>query len=633
MLLLLMPLIASAGYPAKDRVREAGAGQDILVQTPHGVVRMPARSLDDEGGTAGSEWWWLGDTWRDAWAYGTPGRQIAVDGMNDVHFAWYWMGGEAWVHGYADYNCYLSDSDSLLRSYNFSFPVTNQAGRCNVAVLPTGHAVILIPEEFSGQNHFRLSAYIDSLPHAGRFMRSDAYATPSAYVGSPRIDVDIQGRIHVVATGNSSSYQVYYGRGTPYVEDGMVTGIDWEISVDSLMDNDLFPASMNSPSIDIACSRDGDRVVLAWIDDPPGVNIGENVVMRVSEDGGTNWAPPMSVTNIPPIDTNCVVNGGNWRECNADTFRPWRDLSLVFDYNNDLHIAFSARGWYYFDEQGVPGPHETVYGTIWHWSEQWSFFSLIANAHFGLDSGISLGQYNLMCHRPNLSFDTTWNELICAYQQFDQHTYSESGYAIGEYFANYSLDNGRTWHVPTNISNTPGVPNQPDGVNPSERDITIAKYTGDSNIHALYLHDYSAGSAFNGEGEHWTSDVIYMRTPLDDIHTGVQIENLPFRADSTGFPSASDQIAPLRSAFELHPNYPNPFNPSTTLQFDLAKAGDVRLTVFDVLGKEVATLVDGRMSAGVHSVEFEGEKFASGVYFARLSVGDVAMTRKMVLLK
>ncbi len=61
-LLLLVGLATAvrAGYPEKDRVREAGAAQDILEQAPYGVVRMPARSLDDEGGTAGSRWWWRG---------------------------------------------------------------------------------------------------------------------------------------------------------------------------------------------------------------------------------------------------------------------------------------------------------------------------------------------------------------------------------------------------------------------------------------------------------------------------------------------------------------------------------------------------------------------------------------------
>lgn len=85
---------------------------------------------------------------------------------------------------------------------------------------------------------------------------------------------------------------------------------------------------------------------------------------------------------------------------------------------------------------------------------------------------------------------------------------------------------------------------------------------------------------------------------------------------------------------DLIRNYPNPFNPETTLQFDLARDANVTLKVFDVMGRDVATLVDrANLSAGVHSVPFDGSGLASGVYFARLSVEGLEMTRKMALLK
>jgi hypothetical protein len=85
--------------------------------------------------------------------------------------------------------------------------------------------------------------------------------------------------------------------------------------------------------------------------------------------------------------------------------------------------------------------------------------------------------------------------------------------------------------------------------------------------------------------------------------------------------------------FTLEQNYPNPFNPSTTVKYELPKASHVSLTVYDVLGREVSSLVNERMEAGVHEVKFDGSNLASGVYFYRLQAGDYVTTKKLLLMK
>lgn len=85
--------------------------------------------------------------------------------------------------------------------------------------------------------------------------------------------------------------------------------------------------------------------------------------------------------------------------------------------------------------------------------------------------------------------------------------------------------------------------------------------------------------------------------------------------------------------FDLAQNYPNPFNPATTIDYSLAKAGDISLKVYNVIGQEVATLVDTRQSAGVHSVTFDAANYPSGVYFYKLVHAEGAQTRKMLLVK
>ena len=86
-------------------------------------------------------------------------------------------------------------------------------------------------------------------------------------------------------------------------------------------------------------------------------------------------------------------------------------------------------------------------------------------------------------------------------------------------------------------------------------------------------------------------------------------------------------------SFTLSQNYPNPFNPTTTIQFDIPKASFVTLKVYNLLGQEVAALVNEKREAGRYEVEFDGSKLTSGVYFYRLQAGEYAETRKLLFMK
>ncbi|MCH8277095.1 MAG: T9SS type A sorting domain-containing protein [Bacteroidetes bacterium] len=90
----------------------------------------------------------------------------------------------------------------------------------------------------------------------------------------------------------------------------------------------------------------------------------------------------------------------------------------------------------------------------------------------------------------------------------------------------------------------------------------------------------------------------------------------------------------LPNSFELHQNYPNPFNPVTVIAFDMADQGKVTLSVYNMLGQRVTTLVDGvRMPAGRHTATFDASSLSSGVYLYVLDVSGQMLARRMVLLK
>ena len=110
--------------------------------------------------------------------------------------------------------------------------------------------------------------------------------------------------------------------------------------------------------------------------------------------------------------------------------------------------------------------------------------------------------------------------------------------------------------------------------------------------------------------------------------------------DLNWFPSRkTDWLTPVEGfktvplTFSLDQNYPNPFNPSTVISFNLDKTGFITLTVYNILGQKVSTLLSEQMSAGRHEITFNASNLASGVYFYRLESGKNYMLKKMVLLK
>jgi len=99
-------------------------------------------------------------------------------------------------------------------------------------------------------------------------------------------------------------------------------------------------------------------------------------------------------------------------------------------------------------------------------------------------------------------------------------------------------------------------------------------------------------------------------------------------------PTGGIKQVEIPNYYSLSQNYPNPFNPTTTIKFGLPKAGNVKLVVFDILGREVATLINNEFrDVGTYTVNFDASALSSGVYFYRLESGDFSQTKKMLLVK
>ncbi len=161
----------------------------------------------------------------------------------------------------------------------------------------------------------------------------------------------------------------------------------------------------------------------------------------------------------------------------------------------------------------------------------------------------------------------------------------------------------------------------------SEQDLSSFKLYRNEEIIA------SLPASNNATGERYTyrdRDVTNERTYVYALYAEEMNGELTRLATASATPHAYPEIV---GGFALMQNYPNPFNPETTIEFSINEPGDVQLRVFDLNGREVAVLVNGSMSDGVHSVKLDASSLASGIYFYRFQHKGLSLSKKMVLLK
>ncbi|MCX6641413.1 MAG: SBBP repeat-containing protein [bacterium] len=153
----------------------------------------------------------------------------------------------------------------------------------------------------------------------------------------------------------------------------------------------------------------------------------------------------------------------------------------------------------------------------------------------------------------------------------------------------------------------------------------VARYNGPGNN-----LDYTISLAVDGSGNVYVTGTSYESGTNDDYAT-IKYSG----GNLAGWEPVTVTVlgAPLPKEYRLEQNYPNPFNPTTTISYTLPTAGLVNLSIYDVAGKRVAELVNGRRDAGVQQVTFDGSALATGVYFCRLQAGDYSGVQKMALVK
>ena len=627
-------IAAYGAYPTKVPPRKVPVlsgdeshqgSQDVAIA----VTAANPLATDDYVGEVDTVGW----TWDGYQHNGTAGRMIREDADNQIHVVW--MNGE--------------DSGANTRHvyYNMWSPVSGWSwgsiGTRVESAFRGGYTCLAIDQNNCpfpsfhtrmgyGNDHAAVAA--DLLPPFGAFQY---WECPWLYEGGndieiiwPRVAVDGQGRIQLINTENPASgvagdpQRIYYCRGE-YDQSQLTFTDQQEI------------CWVETIAADVTASRHSNRVAFVYTDireslDGDTTQYNNDIYLIVSEDGITwDFEDYINVTDFIYPDTTLLPDT---LAADKDTLRAYADASILFDQNDNIHIAFTTP---YYDEIG--GYVSINNSLIWHWSEETGYYSLVADGWFG---GVSYecGAWQRFVQRPCLAVDESTGDLFCTYQLYDTSDISAGTYPQGEVYASRSNTGGAYWSQGVDLSNTHN-PNAPAGQCYSERDITCNETVNDGVLHLLYVLDLDAGSVTQNPQEgSWTHNPVhYQRVPIAQIPTTPLMPVRPMHVDSTGMPPdpppavelAGDGSLP--SNFRLSQNYPNPFNPTTNLSFDLIRADRVSLRIYNILGQEVATLVDGRLNAGSYKVSFDATDLASGVYIYRMSTSTHSEARKMVFMK
>lgn len=238
--------------------------------------------------------------------------------------------------------------------------------------------------------------------------------------------------------------------------------------------------------------------------------------------------------------------------------------------------------------------------------------------------------YNVIA--PTLSDSTVNNGMCWSVFVVIAHTADPLTFFISEVDSGYSLDNL--------------IPHAPSGllaaVGDSSIDLTWEMVPDtDFNYFAIYRSDKSGFNPTGMKPYATTTDTFFTDMEINtDIKYYYRVSAFDFSGNEGVFSievsaiiTTVDAHAAGPKSYTLFQNFPNPFNPSTTIEFNLPKSEFVKLKVYNLQGKEVATLISNKLNQGNHLYTFKGKNLASGVYYYQLMAGDYREVKKMILLK
>jgi len=264
------------------------------------------------------------------------------------------------------------------------------------------------------------------------------------------------------------------------------------------------------------------------------------------------------------------------------------------------------------------------------------------NLFAGTEAGIYLSTNN----------GTSWTSVLSGNGDTYQLVVSSNGTGGTNLFAGFSLDGGTLGGGITLSTNNGTSWTSIDlGYTGTGGCLSLAAIPNDTGVVSIYAGMYPDSANYNpgggvfvstNNGKSWTAvnsglpddeEVRSLAVSGTNLFAGTSGSGVWMRPISEMITGVTGNHDNLPANYSLQQNYPNPFNPSTTIKYSVPKTSLVTIKVYNVLGKEIATLVNEEKSAGNYSVQFTGSKLSSGVYFYRMQADSFVQTKKLLLLK
>lgn len=433
-----------------------------------------------------------------------------------------------------------------------------------------GAAVIGLHTNYGG-NPTRTQVFYDGDAGSGNFTNLDPGLTPDGAAIWPRIATLPGGKVVVISSinGADSAWTNYYN------------GTAWGGWVQ-------YPGDQ-AETYQIAVSENG-TVGMVYIGTAEN---NRSVLYRESPDGGASWTDSYVI----------------YRWSDADSMGGLRGLDLAYIQDNPVVVFELAK-------VGENSYFPNFPSKIMFWSPGINNDEPFVIADTNNVPGVGISSFNAsaaaihvpIC-RPSIGVADDGRAIYVAFNA-STGTYSNDSIAYYATWFMYSTDNGLTWQDPVRV--TPETNPRKDWrfVNLSEKNSTEGNF---AYVNMVIQARDTAGIAIQSGPSGAPAKLYYVKAKID-IPVSVEDRNV---VDS----------------FELFQNYPNPFNPSTNIKYSIAEKSNVKISVYDILGSEVATLVNQVQDAGTYNVVFNASDLASGMYIYTIKAGNFTFSKKMMLLK
>jgi hypothetical protein len=423
-----------------------------------------------------------------------------------------------------------------------------------------------------------------------------------------------------------SNYEIYYKRSTN-------AGVSWE--ADTRLTNNTSTSQL--PSVAVS----GSDVYVVWDDYRDG---NYEIYYKHSTDDGLNWSSDVRLTINPAISlAPCVKASG------TDVHIVWRDFR---DNNHEIyyrHSSNSGTTWSadtrLTNNTAISGdPSVAVSGSsvLVVWSDErdgnpeiYCKSSTDAGGNWGADTRLTNSTGD--SYFPSVSISGMFANVV----------WQDNRDGNQEIYHKHSLDAGLSWGADTRLTNNTSLSHNPSVVVYAAAPIlavhVVWNDNRDGNDEIYYKNSIDGGNTWtpdirltNSTGDSYATSVAAFGSAVHVVWNDNRDGNFEiyYKRNPTGNVVGINNISTeIPASYSLSQNYPNPFNSMCNVQFSMYKAGNAKLVVYDVMVREVQTLVNESLQLGTYEATFDGSMLNSGVYFYKLITDGFTETKRMLLIK